>query len=347
MGKWLLSNLAAGVAVSSAVVMAAPAKPKAKPTPATAKPAAKGSLDMTMLHVQVILDHLGFSPGILDGRPGLSLTAALKGFQESRGLPITGEMDPVTLNALHAYRAWRPVKTLTLTEAALAGPYVNPIPHSEMEQSKLPALAYRTPLEKLAEMFHTTPAVLVELNSPQTKLTPGTKVNFPNALPTSRAYDAKLRPDWRQTLNMLNVDANAPQAAKIVVDKSDSVLRVLDKSDKLVAQFKVTTGSEHDPLPLGTHKVTVYDYNPKFRYNPDLFWDAKSTDEKAMLPPGPNGPVGVVWMDLNIPHYGIHGTPEPQYIGRTESHGCVRMTNWNAARLTLMMKPGIPVIFQA
>ncbi len=337
MAKWLQAMVVAGVAVSGATGLAQPVVPAAT---------GKAPLDRSILHVQVILDHLGFSPGILDGRPGLSLTAALKGFQESRGLPITGEIDAATLTVLHQYRAWRPTKTLTLSADALAGPFVNPIPHGEMEQARLPALGYRSPLEKLAEMFHTTPAVLVELNSPDTRLTPGTKVVFPNALPTSRAYDPKLNDAWRQTLNMLNVDANAPQAARIVVDKSDSVLRVFDKADKLVAQFQVTTGSEHDPLPLGTHKVTNYDYNPKFRFNPALFWDAKSTDEKAMLPPGPNGPVGVVWMDLNIPHYGIHGTPEPQYIGRTESHGCVRMTNWNAARLTLMMKPGIPVIFQ-
>lgn len=333
MFRQLLAGLAAGVAFATMT--------------AAAPPAAKPPLDRSILHVQVILDKLGFSPGILDGRPGLSLTAALKGFQESRGLPITGEIDAATLGVLHEYRAWRPTRTLTLSEAALAGPYFNPIPHSEMEQAKLPALGYRTPLEKLAEMFHTTPAVLVELNSPDTKLTPGAKVVFPNALPTSRAYDPKLREDWRRTLATLNVDANEPQAASIVVDKSDSVLRVLDAGGKLIAQFQVTTGSDHDPLPLGTHKVTNYDYNPRFRYNPELFWDAKSTDKKALLPPGPNGPVGVVWMDLNIPHYGIHGTPEPQYIGRTESHGCVRMTNWNAARLTLMMKPGIPVIFQA
>ena len=336
MAKWLLANLAVGAAMLGATAVAQSPSSTGKPP-----------LDQSVLHVQVILDHLGFSPGILDGRRGMSLTAALKGFQESRGLPVTGEIDAKTMDELRRYKAWRPTRTLTLTDSALAGPFVNPIPHSEMEQAKLPSLGYRTPIEKLAEMFHTTPAVLVELNSPDTKLTPGTKVVFPNALPTSRSYDPKLREDWRQTLATLNVDANQPQAAKVVVDKSDSVLRVLDADDKLIAQFQVTTGSEHDPLPLGTWKVTNYDYNPKFRYNPALFWDAKSSDQKAMLPPGPNGPVGVVWMDLNIPHYGIHGTPEPQYIGRTESHGCVRMTNWNAARLTLMMKPGIPVIFQA
>ncbi len=338
----MLAIVAAGVTVAGAVAATQPAKPAAKPTEA-----AQPGIDRDILHVQVILDHLGFSPGILDGKPGISLTAALKGFQESRNLPITGEIDDATLHVLHQYRAWRPTKTLTLSQAALAGPYVNPIPHNEDEQAKLPGLYYRTPMEKLAEMFHTTPQVLVALNAPGTRLAPGTKVVFPNALPSSRDYDSKLKPEWRQTLTTLNVDANEPRGAKIVVDKSDGVLRVLDASGKLVAQFQVTTGSEHDPLPLGDHKVTVIDYNPKFHYNPALFWDAKSSDTKAMLPPGPNGPVGVVWMDLNIPHYGIHGTPEPQFIGRTESHGCVRLTNWNAARLTLMVKAGVPVTFQA
>jgi lipoprotein-anchoring transpeptidase ErfK/SrfK len=186
----------------------------------------------------------------------------------------------------------------------------------------------------------------MELNSPQTVLKPGTQVVFPNALPTSRAYDQKLRPDWLATLAMLNVDANQPQADKIVVDKSDKVLKAYDKAGKLIALFQVTTGSTHDPLPIGTWKINGADYNPKFHYNPALFWDAKKDDKKAMLPPGPNGPVGVVWLDLSKPHYGIHGTPVPELIGRTASHGCVRLANWNAARLAMMVKPGTPVVFQ-
>lgn len=316
----------------------------AQPAPAPA--AAENGIDMGVLHVQVILDHLGFSPGVLDGKRGMSFTAALKGFQESRGLPKTGKVDAATLAALKPYAGWTPTKTLVLSKQALAGPYINPIPHDEDKQAKLPGLYYRSPMEKLAEMFHTTPEVLLALNSPETPLTPGTKVVFPNALPTSRDYPADLPADWRKTLNMLNVDANAPHASKIVVDKSESVLKVFDDEDKLVAQFQVTTGSTHDPLPIGHWKITVEDYNPKFHYNPALFWDAKSSDTKAMLPPGPNGPVGVVWLDLSKEHYGIHGTPNPELIGRTESHGCVRLTNWNAARLSLMVEPGTPVVFQ-
>ena len=349
MAKGLFISLAASAALAGAVaVTAQPAGTAvAKPGAAPATKPDPQAVDRNILHVQVILDHLGFSPGILDGREGLSLTAALKGFQESRGLPITGATDDATLRALKPYASWRPTRSLRLTQAALAGPYVNPIPKDEVAQAKLPSLSYRTPLEKLAEMFHTTPAVLIKLNSPETRIAPGEMIVFPNALPTSRAYAGDLKPDWRATLTSLNVDANQPEGAKIVVDKSDSVLRVLDKAGKLVAQFQVTTGSGHDPLPLGNWKVTVIDKNPKFRYNPALFWDAKAGDEKAMLPPGPNGPVGVVWLDLTKEHYGIHGTPEPQNIGRTESHGCVRLANWNAARLAQMVKPGVPVLFQS
>jgi len=304
------------------------------------------SVDMGVLHVQVILDHLGFSPGVLDGKPGISLTAAIKGFQQSRGIRQTGKLDDETIAALKPYAGWAATRTLVLSKNALAGPYINPVPHDEDQQAKLPGLYYRSPMEKLAEAFHTTPKTLVALNSRETPLTPGTKVVFPNALPTSRAYPADLPQHWRDTLNMLNVDANEPQAAKIVVDKSESVLKVFDDSGKLVAQFQVTTGSTHDPLPIGDWKITGKDYNPKFHYNPALFWDASSKDTKAMLPPGPNGPVGVVWLDLSKEHYGIHGTPEPQLIGRTASHGCVRLANWNAARLSLMVKVGTPVVFQ-
>lgn len=283
---------------------------------------------------------------MLDGRPGKSLTAALKGFQESRKLKVTGEIDPVTLSALHPYRAWRPTRTLVLTAETLAGPYTNPLPKDPQQQAKLPALGYRSPMEKLAEMFHTTPAVLLALNSPQTRLVPGTKVTFPNALPLSRAYDAKLPADWRKTLSDLNVSADQPEGTKIVVDKSDEVLRVLDKDGKLVAQFQATMGSTHDPLPIGIWKIQGASYNPPFHYNPDLFWDAKDNAKAAKLPPGPNGPVGVIWLDLSKPHYGIHGTPEPSTVGRAESHGCIRLSNWDAARLSLMVKPGTPAIFQ-
>jgi lipoprotein-anchoring transpeptidase ErfK/SrfK len=313
------------------------------PASAQPKPAA---LDRSTLHVQVILDKLGFSPGVLDGREGQSLTAALKGFQTSRGMTVTGKADTPTLRALSQYRTIRPTKTIALTPAMLAGPYVNPTPKEYADQAKLKGLYYRSPLEKLAEMFHTKPEVLVELNSRETMLTPGTKVVFPNALPGSRDYRGEIDDAWRATLGGLNVDANEPEGKRIVVDKSESVLKVYDARDRLVAQFSATMGSSKDPLPIGNWKVQGISPNPPFHYNPDLFWDADAKDQKATIPPGPNGPVGVIWLDLSKPHYGIHGTPNPEKIGRTESHGCIRLTNWDAARLGLILKAGTPAVFQ-
>lgn len=312
---------------------------------AAAPAAAKPPLDLHVLHEQVILDHLGFSPGILDGRPGTQLTLALKGFQQSRRLRPTGKLDAPTMAALRPYLGLQPVRRLALTAESIAGPFVYPMPSDPAEQAKLATLGYRGPMERLAERFHTTPDVLRELNPPNTPLAPGSVLIFPNALPGSRAYPADLDPAWRQTLIDLNVDANQPQADHITVDKSDRLLRVFDTEGRLIAQFGATMGSVHDPLPIGRWKIQGESYNPAFDYNPKLFWDAGAQDRKARLPPGPNGPVGVIWIDLNKPHYGIHGTPEPELIGRSESHGCVRLTNWNAARLSLMVKPGTPAIF--
>ncbi|AXJ96730.1 L,D-transpeptidase [Sphingomonas sp.] len=305
------------------------------------------TVDRSILHVQVILDSLGFGPGVLDGKGGQSLTAALNGFQEAKGLPITGKPDTATLQALYPYRAKRPTTRFVLTREVLAGPYVGPLPKDYAKQAELPTLGYANPMEKLAEMFHTTPAVLIALNSPQTRLKVGDAIVVPNDLPASRNYDPKLPEAWRQTLATLNVDANQPVADHVVVSKSKGVLRVLDKDDKLIAQFSATMGSSHDPLPLGTWTIQGKDYNPVFHYNPALFWDAKKGDKKEMLPAGPNGPVGVVWLDLSKPHYGIHGTPNPELIGRTESHGCIRLTNWDVARLAQMVKPGTKAVFEA
>lgn len=309
-------------------------------------PRGKPPIDYTILHAQVILDSLGFSPGIVDGREGQSLTAALKAFQSTRGLATSGKLDRATLGALHQYRARRPVTRVKLDAAMLQGPFVNPIPKEPEKQAVLPSLGYTRPLEKLAEMFHTTPEVLVELNPGGGTIRPGATFVFPNVLPSSRDYPDDIKPEWRQTLTDLNVEARQPAGDHIVVDKSEKVLKVFDAEDRLVAQFSATMGSQHDPLPIGTWKINVVDTNPKFHYNPDLFWDAKKDDEKAMLPPGPNGPVGVVWLDLSKEHYGIHGTPEPQNIARTQSHGCIRLTNWDAARLALMVKPGTEAVFQ-
>jgi lipoprotein-anchoring transpeptidase ErfK/SrfK len=307
---------------------------------------ARAEADAKTMQVQVILDRLGFSPGVIDGRPGFNLSSAVAGFQKAHGLSPSGTIDPKTAAELAKVAGPEPVTEITLSPADLAGPYSGPLPKSEVEQAKLPSLGYATPLEMLAERFHTTPATLIALNSPATKLMPGVKIKVPNVITPARDYPPGLPDQYKETLRGLNVGSGQPQAARLVVSKSKRNLSVYDAADKLIAQFPVTTGSRYDPLPIGNWKVVGASYNPEFNYNPKLFWDAKKGDKKATLPPGPNGPVGIVWLDLSKPHYGIHGTPEPQNIGRTESHGCIRLSNWDAGRLSLMVKPGTPAVFQ-
>ena len=133
---------------------------------------------------------------------------------------------------------------------------------------------------------------------------------------------------------------------KVVVSKTTSVLTVYDWKGQIIFHAPVTSGSKHDSLPLGNWAVTSVLRNPIFNYAPDLFWDADPADAKAKIPAGPNNPVGVVWIDINKPHYGIHGTPAPGRIGYAASHGCVRLTNWDAARLAGLVKKGTPVVFE-
>lgn len=131
----------------------------------------------------------------------------------------------------------------------------------------------------------------------------------------------------------------------VIVTKEDSGLSLIDSNGKLLFHAPVSAGSKHDPLPLGDWKINGTEKYPKYHYNPELFWDAEKSDEKAVLPAGPNGPVGVAWIDISKPHYGIHGTSHPEKIGYTESHGCVRLTNWDVLRLADLVKPGTKVKF--
>ena len=302
--------------------------------------------DQRVLGAQVLLDRLGFSPGVIDGSAGGSFARALSGYQEAHGLPVTGKLDPATTGSFVPHRGLATVIDIKLNEKILEGPFMGPIPEKEADQAKLKSLGYADAMEKLAERYHTTRATLISLNGKGTKITAGSVIKVPNVIPPGQEFPESFSPAWRETLWTLNVGSDQPEAAKIVVDKSESVLKVFDAAGKLVAQFPVTTGSGHDPLPIGTWKIQGAAYNPPFHFNPDLFWDAGAKDEKATLPPGPNGPVGVVWLDLDKEHYGIHGTPRPETIGKTESHGCIRLTNWDAARLAMMVKPGTPAIFQ-
>lgn len=355
-------------------VTSAPSGEAADPLAANdeAAPGLADSEPRPMMQAQVVLDRLGFTPGVIDGKEGLSSRNAVAGFQEANGLPVTGQFDTATRDRLAQWSAIPATRVVTIPAAFAAGPF-QAVPKKPADQAQLPELGYVSLEEKLAERFHTTIATLQMLNpggvpagaagsqvpAPGATGTPGSaaetgvhfragqQVRVPN-VGHDQIDSATLGddPDWARTLAMLGVGTNQPQVDKIVVSKSKGVLKGYGADGKLVAVYTATMGSEHDPLPLGQWKVNGVARNPKFHYNPALFWDARPGDRKAMLPPGPNGPVGVVWIDLSKPHYGIHGTPNPESIGRAESHGCVRLTNWDAARLSLMVKPGTQVLFE-
>ena len=319
-----------------------------------------------LMQAQVVLDRLGFTPGVIDGKMGLSMHNALAAFQEATGIAVTGELDTATQEALKQYQSIPATRMVTIPADFAAGPFVD-VPKDPADQAKLPELGYATLDEKLAERFHTTIETLRALNpgdAPTASVAPvasslasetgtaamfsaGQAIRVPNIghdeIVSGMVKDA----DWLKTLVSLGVGTDQPTVEKIVVSKSKGTLKAYDSADKLVAVYTATMGSQHDPLPLGTWKVNGISYNPKFHYNPALFWDASPGDKKATLPPGPNGPVGVVWIDLSKPHYGIHGTPKPETIGRAESHGCVRLTNWDAARLAQMVHAGTKVVFEA
>ena len=177
--------------------------------------------------------------------------------------------------------------------------------------------------------------------------TAGQQIRVPNIGADRIAPNSIQDRGWQETLASLGVGTEQPEVVRIVVDESEKWLRAYDSDDKLVAAFTVTSGSSRDPLPIGDWGITGVGRNPPFSYQPDLFWDVPDSEEEQQLPPGPNGPVGVVWIDLTKEHYGIHGTGEPQTIGRAQSHGCVRLTNWDAARLAGMVNTQTKVIFQA
>ena len=236
---------------------------------------------------------------------------------------------------------------LKITRSVVGGNYVYPFPDDPEKQAALDGMNYRNLLEEVAERFHTTPQVIIDLNGGDTEIGLGKVLRLPNVLPRSRDH-AGLETEHEEWFNLMNIEAGGPATGeRIVVSKADNLLKVYDADDKLVAQFPVTTGSEKDPLPLGNWEVTTFAYLPEFNYQPDLFWDVDDSEAELMMPPGPNGPVGVAWLDLTKEHYGIHGTPEPSTINYSQSHGCLRMTNWDVLTLTRILKPGFSAEFIA
>jgi lipoprotein-anchoring transpeptidase ErfK/SrfK len=281
---------------------------------------------------QVLLDRLGFSPGQIDDQFGRNTELAIRAFQQENNLPPTGTPSCDTWRALRSRDQSDTLVLYTVTADDLAGPFVAAIPNDMEEQAKLPALNYRSPAEELGERFHVSPKLLLTKINPGLSLQAGVTLRVPNV------------PQDFPALAAAGDVTSSSFSVEVSRDSSALVLR--DAGGRLVFFAPATVGSEHDPLPIGGWKVKGVAWHPVFHYNPDLFWDADPADAKVTVPAGPNNPVGIVWIALDLAHYGIHGTPDPNLVGHSYSHGCIRLTNWDAATVARAVRPGTEVHFR-
>ncbi|MBB5573365.1 MULTISPECIES: L,D-transpeptidase [Rhizobium] len=281
----------------------------------------KGKSKMEITALEVFLSRQGISPGAIDGRMGANVTKAIYAYQQMTGQTLNPNDTDSILEQLRL-SGGMPIINYTITPADAAGPYVASIPEDYAEKALMPSLGYTSTTEMLAERFHMDEGYLKELN-------PGVDFTVPGS-----------------TIKVVNTGSGKTGAvAKILADKGRKQVFAYDASGALIAAYPASIGSTDTPSPSGTVTVERVAFNPGYTYNPKINFKQGANDKILDIPPGPNGPVGVVWMALSKPTYGIHGTPDPSKIGKSQSHGCVRLTNWDATELAKMVKPGVVVEF--
>ncbi|WP_225612085.1 L,D-transpeptidase [Paracoccus sp. PAR01] len=269
--------------------------------------------------VQILLDRSGISPGVVDGWRGGMSESALKAFQRREGMPMTGRMSPDLWSRLHVYAAEALTDEYTITQADAAG-LVDKIPADYADKAAMRSQGYTSVLERLSERFHMDEKFLALLN-PGVKFEPGATISVTRPAKPIRAT-----------------------VTRIIIDKETRRVAAYDVKGRMVADYPATVGSSDTPSPHGTHLVKAVALDPTYTYNPQRNFKQGKNDRVLIIPPGPNGPVGDVWIDLSEPTYGLHGTATPSRLFVNQSHGCVRLTNWDARELAHMVKANVTTV---
>ena len=284
----------------------------------------KDGVSPAILRAEVMLDRVHASPGVIDGRDGANFQHALEIYEKVKGLKVAKTLDGKVWDVLVKESGGPVLMDYTLTDKDVEGPFIPDIPKDYSQQAQLQTLAYRSPAQKIGAKFHMGEDLLAALN-------PGVDLGKAGS---------------RIVVAIVKEEPIHAKVERIIVDKTKSEVLGYDRRGHLLVAFPATIGSKELPSPSGTYKVRGVAYNPIYYYDPKNFVQGDNKG-KLKLPPGPNNPVGSVFIALTKPTYGLHGSPDPSKIDKTSSHGCVRMTNWDANTLAHLVRPGIVVHFKS